>query len=158
MPPWKRSTGASQFYLVWLRSPSIPRKLTLGAYEGFGAQGLMVSPSLGYKTDPRETIAWYQGIGQTCALPIMIYNNPIAYGVDVTPAILRSLADTPTIVCVKEESGDIRRITDISIALGERFSIFCWRRRFDRRKCCAGRHGVGVWNDKRMAEGMRGAL
>ena len=95
------------------------------AYEGFGAQGLMVFPSLGYKTDPRETIAWYQGIGQACSLPIMIYNNPIAYGVDVTPAILRSLADTPTIVCVKEESGDIRRITDISIALGERFSIFC---------------------------------
>jgi 4-hydroxy-tetrahydrodipicolinate synthase len=95
------------------------------AYEGFGAQGLMVFPSLGYKTDPRETIAWYQGIGQACALPIMIYNNPIAYGVDVTPTILRSLAGTPTIVCVKEESGDIRRITDISIALGERFSIFC---------------------------------
>jgi 4-hydroxy-tetrahydrodipicolinate synthase len=95
------------------------------AYEGFGAQGLMVFPSLGYKTDARETIAWYQGIGQACALPIMIYNNPIAYGVDVTPAILRSLADTPTIVCVKEESGDIRRVTDISIALGERFSIFC---------------------------------
>jgi 4-hydroxy-tetrahydrodipicolinate synthase len=95
------------------------------AYEGFGAQGLMVFPSLGYKTDPRETIAWYQGIGQACSLPIMIYNNPIAYGVDVTPAILRSLIDTPTIVCVKEESGDIRRITDISIALGERFSIFC---------------------------------
>jgi 4-hydroxy-tetrahydrodipicolinate synthase len=95
------------------------------AYEGFGAQGLMVFPSLGYKTDPRETIAWYQGIGQACSLPIMIYNNPIAYGVDVTPGILRSLAETPTIVCVKEESGDIRRITDISIALGERFSIFC---------------------------------
>ena len=95
------------------------------AYEGFGAQGLMVFPSLGYKTDPRETIAWYQGIGQACSLPIMIYNNPIAYGVDVTPGILGSLAETPTIVCVKEESGDIRRITDISIALGERFSIFC---------------------------------
>lgn len=95
------------------------------AYEGFGAQGLMVFPSLGYKTDPRETIAWYQGIGRACSLPIMIYNNPIAYGVDVTPGILRSLAETPTIVCVKEESGDIRRITDISIALGERFSIFC---------------------------------
>lgn len=95
------------------------------AYEGFGAQGLMVFPSLGYKTDPRETAAWYQGIASASSLPIMIYNNPIAYGVDVTPEILKRLADTPQIVCVKEESGDIRRITDISIELGERFSLFC---------------------------------
>lgn len=95
------------------------------AYQSFGAQGLMVFPSLGYKTDPRETVAWYQGIAGASSLPIMIYNNPIAYGVDVTPAILRQLADTREIVCVKEETGDIRRITDMSIELGDRFSLFC---------------------------------
>jgi 4-hydroxy-tetrahydrodipicolinate synthase len=95
------------------------------AYERFGAQGLMVFPSLGYKTDPQETVAWYQGVAAASALPIMIYNNPIAYGVDVTPQVLKMLADTSEIVCVKEESGDIRRITDLSIELGDRFSIFC---------------------------------
>jgi 4-hydroxy-tetrahydrodipicolinate synthase len=95
------------------------------AYESFGAQGLMVFPSLGYKTDPRETIAWYQGIASASALPIMIYNNPIAYGVDVTPEILKTLTDTSRIVCIKEETGDVRRITDLAIAFGERFSLFC---------------------------------
>jgi 4-hydroxy-tetrahydrodipicolinate synthase len=94
-------------------------------YQSFGAQGLMVFPSLGYKTDQRETVAWYQGVAAASELPIMIYNNPIAYGVDVTPPILESLAETSRIVCVKEESGDIRRITDIRIAVGERFSVFC---------------------------------
>jgi 4-hydroxy-tetrahydrodipicolinate synthase len=95
------------------------------AYEGFGAQGLMVFPSLAYKTDLRETVAWYKGVASASALPIMIYNNPIAYGVDVTPAILKELAETPQIVCVKEESGDIRRVTDTFIELGNRFSVFC---------------------------------
>jgi 4-hydroxy-tetrahydrodipicolinate synthase len=95
------------------------------AYEGFGAQGLMVFPSLGYKTDPRETTAWYQSIASASSLPIMVYNNPIAYGVDVTSEILKTLADTPQIVCIKEETGDIRRITDLSIAFGDRFSLFC---------------------------------
>jgi 4-hydroxy-tetrahydrodipicolinate synthase len=95
------------------------------AYEGFGAQGLMVFPSLAYKTDPRETVAWYKGVASASALPIMIYNNPIAYGVDVTPAILKELAETPQIVCVKEESGDIRRVTDTFVELGNRFSVFC---------------------------------
>lgn len=94
-------------------------------YRSWGAQGLMVFPSLGYKSDPRETAHWYREIAKAAALPIMIYNNPIAYGVDVTPTVLDMLADVPEIVCVKEETGDIRRVTDIKVALGDRFSVFC---------------------------------
>jgi 4-hydroxy-tetrahydrodipicolinate synthase len=94
-------------------------------YESFGARGLMAFPSLGYKTDPRETVSWYKELASASALPIMIYNNPIAYGVDVTPALLLELANTPEIVCIKEETGDIRRVTDTYIACGDRFSVFC---------------------------------
>ncbi len=94
-------------------------------HQTYGAEGLMVFPSLGYKTDPRETAAWYRAVAGASDLPIMIYNNPIAYGVDVTPEILKELADCPTIVAVKEETGDVRRVTDMYIELGERFSIFC---------------------------------
>jgi 4-hydroxy-tetrahydrodipicolinate synthase len=94
-------------------------------FEGYGAEGLMVFPSIGYKSDPRETAEWYRNIAQASDLPIMIYNNPIAYGVDVTPAILKELADLPTIVAVKEETGDVRRVTDMYIELGNRFQIFC---------------------------------
>ena len=100
-------------------------KANARAYESFGAQGLMVFPSLGYKSDARETAAWYRAVAGASSLPIMIYNNPIAYGVDVTPEVLQTLADVPQIVCVKEESGDIRRVTDIAVALGDRFSVFC---------------------------------
>lgn len=94
-------------------------------YESFGAQGLMVFPSLGYKTDVRETVEWYKGIASASSLPIMIYNNPIAYGVDCTVEVLEQLVDTPEIVCIKEETGDIRRVTDMYVAFGDRFSIFC---------------------------------
>ena len=94
-------------------------------YKSFGAQGLMVFPSLGYKTDHRETVEWYKGIASATDLPIMIYNNPVAYGVDCTPAVLEELVDTPEIVCIKEETGDIRRVTDLYVAFGNRFSIFC---------------------------------
>jgi 4-hydroxy-tetrahydrodipicolinate synthase len=94
-------------------------------YERFGAEGLMAFPSLGYRTDPRETAAWYRSLAGACGLPIMIYNNPIAYGVDVTPVVLEELVDTPGIVCIKEESGDIRRVTDIYNAHGNRFNVFC---------------------------------
>jgi len=96
------------------------------AYRSFGAEGLMAFPSLGgYKTDPHETAEWFKAIAAAAELPVMIYNNPIAYGVDVTPEILNDLANTQEIVCVKEETGDIRRVTDIYNACGDRFLVFC---------------------------------
>jgi 4-hydroxy-tetrahydrodipicolinate synthase len=100
-------------------------KANAATYERFGAQGLMVFPSIAYKSDPRETAEWYRQVAKASSLPIMIYNNPIAYGVDVTPEVLAMLADIEEIVCVKEESGDIRRVTDIAVAVGDRFSVFC---------------------------------
>lgn len=100
-------------------------KANAAAYRAFGAQGLMVFPSLGYKTDPRETAHWYREIAQAAQIPIMIYNNPIAYGVDVTADILETLYDVKEIVCIKEETGDIRRVTDTYIAFADRFSVFC---------------------------------
>ncbi|MEQ8695729.1 MAG: dihydrodipicolinate synthase family protein [Bauldia litoralis] len=94
-------------------------------YKALGAEGLMVFPSLVYRTDRRETVAWYRSVGTASDLPIMIYNNPIAYSVDVDVPTLEQLADVDTIVCIKEESGDIRRVTDLYNAFGDRFSVFC---------------------------------
>ena len=93
-------------------------------YRKLGAEGLMTFPSLAYRTDRRETIAWYKAVA-TGGLPIMIYNNPIAYKVDVDVPTLEGLADVPEIVAVKEETGDIRRVTDLYNAFGDRFDIFC---------------------------------
>jgi 4-hydroxy-tetrahydrodipicolinate synthase len=70
-------------------------------------------------------VAWYKSLAASSGLPIMIYNNPIAYGVDVTPEILKQLEDTPSILCIKEECGDIRRVTDLYNVCGDRFSVFC---------------------------------
>lgn len=93
-------------------------------YRKLGAEGLMVFPSLAYRTDRRETIEWYKAVA-TSGLPIMIYNNPLAYKVDVDVPTLEGLADVPEIVAIKEETGDIRRVTDLYNAFGDRFDIFC---------------------------------
>ena len=94
-------------------------------YQRLGAEGMMVFPSLAYRTDRRETIAWYKAIATASDLPIMIYNNPIAYRVDVDVETLKSLSDIAKIVAIKEETGDIRRVTDLFNAFGDRFDIFC---------------------------------
>jgi 4-hydroxy-tetrahydrodipicolinate synthase len=85
----------------------------------------MVFPCIGYKSDARETAEWYRQIASASSLPMMLYNNPIAYGVDVTTEVLGMLADVEEIVCVKEESAHIHRATDIFVAHGDRFKVFC---------------------------------
>ncbi|MER9234733.1 dihydrodipicolinate synthase family protein [Mesorhizobium sp. M0622] len=94
-------------------------------YQKLGADGLMTFPSLAYRTDRHETVAWYKTVAEASDLPVMIYNNPIAYKVDVDVETLKALVDVPGIVAIKEETGDIRRVTDLFNAFGDRFDVFC---------------------------------
>lgn len=90
-----------------------------------GLDGLMVLPPMVYKSDRRETLAHYRSVAAATELPIMVYNNPVSYGVDITPAMFAELADEATLVAIKESSDDVRRVTDIVNATGERYTIFC---------------------------------
>jgi 4-hydroxy-tetrahydrodipicolinate synthase len=93
--------------------------------ERIGIDGLMVLPAMVYPAKPRETVEHFATIAGASDLPIMIYNNPPAYRTDVTPAMLKQLADIDTIVAFKESSGDTRRFVDIRNLLGDRFIPFC---------------------------------
>jgi 4-hydroxy-tetrahydrodipicolinate synthase len=93
--------------------------------EKLGADGLMVLPAMIYRADPRETMAHYRAVARATGLPIVCYNNPLAYHVDITPAMFAELADEPKFVAIKESSGDPRRITDLHNAVGNRYAIFC---------------------------------
>lgn len=89
-----------------------------------GAAGFMVLPGLPYKSEPHETIAHFKAVAKAGGLPVMIYNNPIAYGVDIKPAMLAELAADPLFVAVKESSDDIRRVTQIINLMGDKLQIF----------------------------------
>jgi 4-hydroxy-tetrahydrodipicolinate synthase len=92
--------------------------------EAAGVDGLMVLPGMVYNSDGRETINHFRTIAGSMKLPIMCYNNPPVYRVDITPDMFEQLADVENIVCIKEASGDARRVTDLFNALGDRFLIF----------------------------------
>ncbi len=92
--------------------------------ERMGLDGLMVLPAMVYKADARETIAHFRAVARSTALPILCYNNPIAYGVDITPEMFEELADQENLVAIKESSGDTRRLTDIQNCIGDRYRLF----------------------------------
>jgi 4-hydroxy-tetrahydrodipicolinate synthase len=89
------------------------------------ADGLMVLPPMVYKGDARETLAHFRAMARASELPILCYNNPPAYGTDITPEMFVELADQPTLVAIKESSENVRRITDIVNLLGDRYVLFC---------------------------------
>jgi 4-hydroxy-tetrahydrodipicolinate synthase len=90
-----------------------------------GVDGFMVLPAMVYASDERETVTHYRTVASASALPIMIYNNPVSYKVDIQPETFLKLADEPKFVAIKESSENVRRITDIKIACGDRYLLFC---------------------------------
>ena len=93
--------------------------------QRIGVTGLMVLPAMVYKSDPRETIAHYRAVARASDLPIMVYNNPVSYGVDITPEMFIDLGDEPKLAAIKESSENVRRITDLKNACGDRYILFC---------------------------------
>ena len=89
-----------------------------------GADGLMVLPAMVYKADGREAVAHYRAVAAASPLPILCYNNPAGYGVDLTPDLFLQLADVENVVAIKEASGDTRRLTDLVNLVGDRFVLF----------------------------------
>jgi 1-pyrroline-4-hydroxy-2-carboxylate deaminase len=93
--------------------------------EIHGADGLMLLPPMRYKADDRETVEYCKRIAASTSLPIMIYNNPFDYKIEVTLDMFRELAEMPNIQAVKESTRDVSNVTRMKNQFGDRFKILC---------------------------------
>jgi len=92
--------------------------------ERIGVEGLMVLPAMVYVPSATELEHHFRTVARATSLPIMLYNNPPAYRVNIDVGTLQKLADEPNIVAIKESAPDSRRFTDLFNAFGERFVLF----------------------------------
>lgn len=88
-----------------------------------GADGLMVLPAMVYVPTEEELIMHFRTVAQATDLPVMLYNNPPAYRVNITVKVLEALRDVPNIIAVKESAPDPRRFTDLINAFGDRYVL-----------------------------------
>ena len=115
------------------RAPVIPGIAALSTDEAvrlareakaIGCRGLMVLPPYVYSTDWREMGAHVRAVIAATDLPCMLYNNPVAYKTDFSPAQIAELANEfPQVQAVKESSGDVRRFAGIRALLGDRVQL-----------------------------------
>ena len=93
--------------------------------EEWGAKGLMMLPPMRYKSDHRETVEYFKAVANSTSLPIMIYNNPVDYKIEVTLDMFKELAACENIQAVKESTRDLTNVTRMRNLFGDRFKILC---------------------------------
>ena len=93
--------------------------------QDYGASGLMMLPPMRYKSTDRETVAYFEAVASSTDLPIMVYNNPVDYKIEVTLDMFETLLRYDTIQAVKESTRDISNISRIKSRFGDRLKVLC---------------------------------
>ncbi|MCW3117404.1 MAG: 4-hydroxy-tetrahydrodipicolinate synthase, partial [Chitinophagaceae bacterium] len=105
---------------------STKEALQQAAYaKAWGAQGIMILPPMRYKSDHRETVTYFATVAKSTDLPIMIYNNPGDYKIDVTPDMFEDLTSCANIEAIKESTRDVTNVTRLINRFGDRYKILC---------------------------------
>lgn len=94
--------------------------------DRLGADGFMCLPPMRYNSDARETVRFFKAVADATAQPIMIYNNPVDYKVEVTiPMFEQLLREHANIQAVKESTRDVSNVTRLRRTFGDRLKILC---------------------------------
>ena len=91
----------------------------------WGIDGLMLLPPMRYKADQKETVSYFKTIANAADLPIMIYNNPVDYKIEVTLDMFDELQECKNIRAVKESTRDVTNVTRMKNRFGDRYKILC---------------------------------
>lgn len=97
----------------------------VGRAADAGADGLMVLPPMRYKADKDEVTTWYSAIAHETDLPILLYNNPVDYGIGLSLHQFETLLRIPTIQAVKESTRDVTQVIRLKNAFGDRLKVLC---------------------------------
>ena len=91
----------------------------------WGVDGLMLLPPMRYKSDDRETVTYFKTIANATDLPIMIYNNPVDYKIEVTLDMFDEMRGCKNITAVKESTRDVSNVSRMRNRFGDRYRILC---------------------------------
>jgi len=109
--------------------------------KAWGAKGLMMLPPMRYKSDHRETVTYFTTVANSTDLPIMIYNNPVDYKIEVTLDMFEELVTCKNIQAVKESTRDVTNVTRMINRFGDRIKILCGVDTLAMEELCLGADG-----------------
>jgi len=107
----------------------------------WNATGLMLLPPMRYKSDDRETVEYFKTVARSTDLPIMIYNNPVDYKIEVTLDMFEQMAECKNITAVKDSTRDVSNVTRMRNRFGDRYKILCGVDTIAMEELLLGAHG-----------------
>lgn len=93
--------------------------------KAWGAKGIMILPPMRYKADHREVVTYFKTVADSTDLPVMIYNNPVDYKIEVTLDMFDELQSCKNINAIKESTRDVINVTRLKNRFGDRYKILC---------------------------------
>ena len=109
--------------------------------KAWGAEGIMILPPMRYKSDHRETVTYFKTVADSTDLPIMIYNNPVDYKIEVTLDMFDELITCKNIQAVKESTRDVTNVTRMRNRFGDSIKILCGVDTLAMEELCLGADG-----------------
>jgi 4-hydroxy-tetrahydrodipicolinate synthase len=109
--------------------------------KAWGAEGIMILPPMRYKSDHRETVTYFKTVADATDLPMMIYNNPVDYKIEVTLDMFDELTACENIQAVKESTRDVTNVTRLKNRFGDRYKILCGVDTIAMEELCLGADG-----------------
>jgi 4-hydroxy-tetrahydrodipicolinate synthase len=110
--------------------------------KAWGADGIMLLPPMRYKSDDRETVTYFKAVANSTDLPILIYNNPVDYKIEVTLDMFAELIECKNITAVKESTRDVTNVTRLKNRFGDRLKVLCGVDTVTLEELCAGADGL----------------
>jgi 4-hydroxy-tetrahydrodipicolinate synthase len=112
-----------------------------GYAKTWGAKGIMILPPMRYKSDHRETVTYFKTVADSTDLPMMIYNNPVDYKIEVTLDMFDELQASKNINAIKESTRDVINVTRLRNRFGDRYKILCGVDPLAMEELCMGADG-----------------
>jgi 4-hydroxy-tetrahydrodipicolinate synthase len=95
------------------------------AAQALGADAVLVGHPLYWRPSVREVHRFYADVASAVGVPLILYNNPGATGIDLQPEDVAALVADGHVHYVKESSGDASRITRLRRLCGDGLGVLC---------------------------------
>jgi 4-hydroxy-tetrahydrodipicolinate synthase len=77
-----------------------------------GADAAILTPPFYFRIPDEQLYGHFADVAGSAALPVVVYNNPLYTGINLSPALIASLMEVPGVVGLKQSNDDLGQLVE----------------------------------------------